>query len=92
MINKRTNDENSHMNCWSERPRREQGENKLPTTTKQSQSVMWCFGQRGSWQVPGPHRGSIWATVRQMVSGTRCPYVNLCGCVLVRGAAPHMGR
>jgi len=27
-----------------------------------------------------------------MVSGTRCPYVSLCGCEVVRGAAALKGR
>ena len=26
-----------------------------------------------------------------MVSGTRCPYVSICGCVMVRGAAAPKG-
>ena len=26
-----------------------------------------------------------------MVSGTRCPYVNVCGCEVVRGAAAPKG-
>ena len=28
---------------------------------------------------------------RQMVSGTRCPYVSVCGCEVVRGAAAPKG-
>ena len=28
---------------------------------------------------------------RQVVSGTRCPYVSICGCVMVRGAAAPKG-
>ena len=28
---------------------------------------------------------------RHMVSGTQCPYVSVCGCVMVRGAAAPKG-